>query len=367
MSFSHEYEKIKALDIEEMIGSAGPMRVHRALAQDRLAVDDFAALLSPAALPSLEQMARKAHDITRHHFGNTLQLFTPMYISNYCTNHCLYCGFNHKVEIARQQMSLAEVQREAEAIAETGLKHILVLTGDDPKRASVTYIAECCRILKDYFSSIAVEVFALTTEEYQTLIRSGVDGLTIYQETYNEELYSRIHPRGPKRVFGFRLEAPERGALAGMRSVGIGALLGLDQWQREFFITALHARWLEQRFPETDFSISLPRMRPHGGSYQPACTVSDRDMVQMITALRIFLPRCDITISTRESQDFRNNILKLGVTKISAGVTTAVGGHTSGEERVGQFEISDTRSVDEMTACLHQQGLQPVFKDWERC
>lgn len=366
MSFFHEYNEFKTIDVAEMISSTAKGRVHSALKQDALSIEDFAALLSPAAKSFLEHMARKAHDVKQRHFGNTIHLFTPMYLSNFCSNRCLYCGFNQDVGIPRHKMTLDEVEKEAREIAKTGLKHILILTGDAPKKASVDYIAQCCSILKNYFSSISIEVFAMTRQEYETLIHCGVDGLTIYQETYNEELYRTLHPGGPKSCYDFRLDAPERGALAGMRSINIGALLGLDLWQREIFFTALHVRWLERHFPETDFSISLPRMRPHVGRYQPACTVSDRDMVQMITALRIFLPRCGITISTRENPSFRDNILKLGITKISAGSTTAVGGHTATRETSSQFEISDTRSVDQMTAHLQHQDLQPVFKDWER-
>lgn len=365
MSFFYEYEKFKEIDILHLISSTPKRAVEKALEQDRLSIEDFATLLSPSALPYLEFMAQKSRDIKMRYFGNTINLFTPIYISNFCNNGCLYCGFNHGVDIARDKLSLDQIRQEAETISSTGLKHILVLTGDAPQIASVEYIAECCKILKDYFSSISIEVFALTEDEYRFLVESGVDGLTIYQETYNQELYKVLHPKGPKRSYRFRLDAPERGASAGMRNVNLGALLGLDLWQRDIFFTALHAKWLEEKYPETDFNISLPRMRPHSGTYQPACIVSDKDMVQMITALRIFLPRCGITISTRESESFRNNILTLGVTKVSAGSTTAVGGHTS-PERTGQFEISDTRSVAQMIDYLTQRQIQPVFKDWER-
>ena len=373
-------------DITEKIRSTSKRNVDRVLNQvesgmgqgeqgsgmcgHRLSIDAFAALLSSeASAPEpLERMAQVAHGITRHHFGNAIFLFTPMYISNYCNNGCVYCGFQHSTGISRHRMSLEEVRIEAEKIAESGIKHILILTGDAPQKASVSYIRDCCEVLRPFFSSISIEVFALTVDEYAMLVDAGVDGLTLFQETYNEALYRTLHPIGPKKDFRFRIEAPERGAMAGMRNVNIGALLGLDAWENEVFFTALHARWLEERFPEVDISISLPRMRPHAGSYQPACTVSDRDMVQIMTALRIFLPRCGITISTRENACFRNHILKLGVTKVSAGVTTAVGGHTATktDERTPQFEISDSRSVAEMTSYLKTHGLQPVFKDWER-
>lgn len=236
MSFFYEYEKYNAIDITGEIQSTEIGAVYRALDKNRLSIEDFAALISPAALPCLEDMALKARDIKQRHFGNTIHLFTPIYLSNYCTNQCLYCGFNRDVDVPRHKMTLDEVRIEAEAIAKTGLKHILVLTGDAPVKSSVEYIGQCCRILKAYFSAISIEVYALTQEEYEILIDAGVDGLTIYQETYNEPLYSKLHPSGPKRSYRFRLDAPERGARAGMRNINIGGLLGLDPWHREIFL-----------------------------------------------------------------------------------------------------------------------------------
>eukprot|EP00831_Metopus_contortus_P017264 TRINITY_DN17274_c0_g1_i1.p1 TRINITY_DN17274_c0_g1~~TRINITY_DN17274_c0_g1_i1.p1 ORF type:complete len:242 (-),score=48.40 TRINITY_DN17274_c0_g1_i1:851-1576(-) len=229
----------------------------------------------------------------------------------------------------------------------------------------VEYVENCCRILGKHFPSVSSEVCAWTEEEYARLVRAGVDGLTMFQETYDEELYAVLHPKGPKRDFRFRLDAPERGCRAGMRVVNIGALLGLGDWRRDALLTGLHAAYLMHKYPETDIAVSLPRMRPHVGEWQPASIVSDRDMVQFLLALRIFLPRLGITISTRESAQFRENILPLGVTKMSAGVSTAVGGHSHGTEDTAQFEISDARTVDEMCADLRSKGYQPVFKDWE--
>ncbi|MBF0452473.1 MAG: 2-iminoacetate synthase ThiH [Candidatus Magnetomorum sp.] len=366
MGFFDEYKKYKEINIKACIESINEDLVNRAIHKNRLFIDDFAALISIAALPYLEQMAQKAHDIKRHYFGNTIHLFTPMYLSNFCNNHCLYCGFKHDLQILRYQMSFDEVEKEAQEIAKTGLKHILILTGDAPSKASMAYLKSCCNILKRYFSSISIEIYALEANDYKSLIDSGVDGLTIYQETYNETVYKELHPKGPKSNYHFRLDAPQRGAIAGMRNVNIGALLGLDDWQVEIFFLALHAKWLEHQYPQTEISISLPRMRPYDGCYDIKNSVSDRDMLQMIVAIRIFLPRCGITISTRESESFRNNILKLGITKISAGSTTAVGGHTMGDNQNNQFEISDTRSVDEMVAYLEKVHIQPLFKDWER-
>ena len=216
-----------------------------------------------------------------------------------------------------------------------------------------------------YFPSVSIEIYAMETDEYAALVKSGVDGLTIYQETYDETLYATLHPRGPKKDFRYRLDAPERGCQAGMRVVNVGALLGLGDWRRDAFITGMHGAYLQDRYPNVDISVSLPRMRPHAGEFQPQSIVSDRDMVQTMLAMRIFLPRLGITVSTRESAEFRENILPLGVTKMSAGVSTAVGGHSQDGDKVGQFDISDERSVAEMCAALRERGYQPVFKDWE--
>jgi len=366
MSFFSVYEKYQDIDIEKSISSINQNSVFRSLHKNSLTIDDFAALISPAAIHCMEQIAQKAHDIKRRYFGNTIHLFTPMYLSNYCNNRCLYCGFNHDAKIERYQMSLDEIENEAKVIASTGLKHILILTGDAPKKASMSYLKSCCKVLKKYFSSISIEIYALDTKGYADLIQSGVDGLTIYQETYNTTLYDTLHPTGPKKNYQFRLNAPQCGAEAGMRNVTIGTLLGLDAWRKDIFFTALHASWLEKQYPETDISIALPRIQPYYGCYQPEYQVSDQDMVQMIIAIRVFLPRCGITISTRESESFRNNILKLGVTKMSAGSTTAVGGHSLSRAQHNQFEISDKRSVEQMATYLETHNIQPLYKDWER-
>jgi 2-iminoacetate synthase len=238
------------------------------------------------------------------------------------------------------------------------------LTGEAPHQAGVDYLEECVRILRPLFPSISIEVFPMETADYERLARAGVDGLTVFQETYDPDLYAELHPAGPKRDYAFRLDTPQRGAEAGMRVVNIGSLLGLTDWRREIYATGLHAAWLQKRYPAVDIAVSLPRMRPHAGAFQPACVVSDRELVQAMTALRIFLPRLSITISTREAPAFRDNILPLGVTRMSAGVSTAVGGHAK-PGQAGQFEISDPRSVAEIGNMLQSHGYQPVFKDWE--
>ncbi|MGE4421085.1 MAG: 2-iminoacetate synthase ThiH [Pseudodesulfovibrio sp.] len=342
--------------------------VRRAINRTTATVEDFMALMSPAASGLLEEMAGKASRLTVQHFGRTVSLFTPLYLANICTNHCVYCGFNCTNKIHRSMLSLEEVDAEGAVIAATGLKNLLILTGDAPAKTGVDYLEACTRVLNKHFPSVSIEVFALTEEEYARLVRAGVDGMTMFQETYDEKLYAVLHPKGPKRDYRFRLDAPERACKAGMRVVNIGALLGLGDWRRDALLTGLHAAYLMHKYPETDIAVSLPRMRPHVGDWEPATIVSDRDMVQFLMALRLFIPRVGITISTRENAEFRENILPLGVTRMSAGVSTAVGGHadeTSDEENTGQFDISDARSVDEVCAALRDKGYQPVFKDWE--
>lgn len=367
MSFYHEVKRFAPSSLDDALNTFTGEDVLRALAKPSLDEWDYLALLSPAAAPHLEQMAQAANRLTVQHFGRTIQLFTPLYLSNYCSNHCVYCGFCAKNDIPRSRLDMDGVRAEAEAIAATGLRHLLILTGEHPAKAGVDYLEECTRVLGEYFPSVSIEVFPMDEADYRRLVAAGVDGMTVFQETYREELYLRLHPAGPKHDYRYRLDAPERACRAGMRQVNVGALLGLDDWRRDSFFTGVHVGWLLRRYPDVEQAVSLPRMRPHEGEFQPACIVSDREMVQIMLALRIYQPRAGITISTREAPDFRENILPLGVTRMSAGVSTAVGGHSDAhrDETTGQFEISDPRSVDEMCAVLRAHGYQPVFKDWE--
>lgn len=362
--------------------------VARVLGRERLFPHDLLTLLSPAAAGQLEAMARRARALTVRHFGRTIQLFTPLYLSNHCTNQCRYCGFSARNHIPRRRLSDAEIVAEGRAIAATGLRHLLLLTGDARHVSGPDYIARAARLLAPLFPSLAVEIYALSDEEYALLADAGIDGMTMFQETYNESLYPELHPAGPKRDYRFRLDAPERAARAGMRSVGLGALLGLDDWRRDAFFTALHGEWLQRWHPSVDINFSVPRLRPHAGAFQTAHAVSDRDLVQVILAYRIFMPSAGITVSTRERADLRDNLIPLGVTRMSAGVSTAVGGHAtlagggpashkraagpeperetvSADVATPQFEISDPRGVDEMAAAITAHGYQPVYKDWE--
>ncbi|MDP3788801.1 MAG: 2-iminoacetate synthase ThiH [Candidatus Omnitrophota bacterium] len=330
-------------------------------------VMEFARLLSDEAESSLEEMAQRASELTLSNFGRTIQLYTPIYLSNHCDNSCLYCGFNVNNKMERKVLTPEELEKEARFISATGLKHILILTGESRSMSPVSYIRDCVRILRKYFSSISIEIYPLKEDEYSDLICEGVDGLTIYQETYDEDIYGVMHPSGPKSDYRFRLDAPERGAKSGMRSVNIGALLGLGGWRREALILGLHAKYLQDRFPDVEIGVSLPRIRPQVRDFKAGHEVSDKNLVQIILALRLFLPRLGITLSTREKPQLRENLIPLGVTRMSAGSTTRVGGHTirhADDDCAFQFEISDSRSVEEIKAMLDRNGYQAVFKDW---
>lgn len=349
----------------ELAANATEEQVLAALRKDSLQPADFMALLSPAAAPHLEDMAQRAHELTLRYFGRAVNLFTPLYISDVCTNQCRYCGFNANNTQPRRHLTLDEVEEEGRAIARMGLQHVLVLTGEAPKLSSPEYIAGAARRLKPMFASVGVEVYSLTEEQYRLLVDAGVDGMTMFQETYNPELYAWLHPAGPKKDYGFRLNAPERAARAGMRSLGVGALLGLDEFVQDAFCTGLHAWWLIRNYPGVDVGVSIPRICSHEGSFDIPHAVNDRQFVQYVTAVRCFLPRAGITCSSRESAFMRNHLVPLGVTRVSAGVSTAVGGHAGEADNSGQFDITDHRSVEQMTDALASIGYQAVIKDWE--
>ncbi|MCA1792877.1 MAG: 2-iminoacetate synthase ThiH [Desulfobacteraceae bacterium] len=295
-----------------------------------------------------------------------MSLYAPLYISDYCSNHCTYCGFNAVTDFPRTRLTMNEIDREARAIADTGIRHILVLTGEAPARTPLSYLEEACRVMTRYFSSIALEIFPMTQNEYQALNRAGADSLTVYQEVYDQTIYKNVHPKGPKSDYAFRLLTPERGAAAGFRAVNIGPLFGLGEPGAEAFMAGLHARYLEQAFPHVEISLSLPRMTRAGGAIAPKHLLSDKGFVQTMLAWRLFMPRLGITISTRESAAFRDRLIHLGATRYSAGSRTDVGGYTvHTTDTTVQFEVTDTRTVDEVADMIRNNGYQPVFKDWE--
>lgn len=365
MSFYYKYQQYKTFDFNKFFDSITDDYILRIISKDSISELDFLALLSDKADKYLEMMAVKARRLTIQHFGKVVFLFTPLYLANFCTNRCAYCSFNVANSITRKKLTREEVEKEAQVISATGLRHILILTGESRQESPVSYIKECAEILRKYFTSISIEIYPLEVNEYAELVEAGVDGFTMFQEVYDEDTYKLVHPGGPKRNYRNRLDAPERACRASIRSVGIGALLGLDDWRREAFFTGLHADYLQGKYSSTEISLSLPRIRPHVGHFQPKCEVSDRNLVQIMLASRLFMPRAGITISTRERPELRDNLIGLGVTRMSAGSSTEVGGYALKEKSEGQFDISDERGVEEIKNMIYSKGYQPVFKDWQ--
>ena len=335
------------------------------LQKEKISENDFLALLSDAALPHLERMAAKAHALTIQHFGRTIQLYSPLYLSNYCANECTYCGFSMRNRSRRTTLTLDEVDANARTLSATGIRHILLLTGEAPKRTPLDYLIDCVAIVKRYFSSIGIEIHPLETHDYLALKEAGVDSQTIYQETYDQAIYRQVHLKGPKTDYRYRLATPERGAMAGFRSVNIGALFGLAEPLKDAFMAGLHAKYLQDKFPSVDVSLSLPRINPAEGSLQSWHRLPDNRFVQSILAYRLFLPHAGITLSTRESANFRENLIPLGITRMSAGSITRPGGYDGQKGGTEQFGISDSRSVQQMDAVIRKKGYEPVYKDWE--
>ncbi|HEX2937752.1 MAG TPA: 2-iminoacetate synthase ThiH [Ruminiclostridium sp.] len=364
MDFYDYIEPYRSFDIGGFLSNVTDMDVRRIISKGDLTPLDFLSLLSPAASNHLEAMARRANSITVRQFGKVIFMFAPLYLANHCVNRCAYCGFNAGNKIKRAALTPNQVEKEAQSIAATGIRDILFLTGESREISPPEYMAECTAILKKYFTNVALEVYPLETDEYSMLNKAGVDSFTMFQECYNEERYSQVHLGGPKRNYRFRLDAPERACRAGFRNINLGALLGLYEYASEAFFTGLHVYYLQHKYDSCDFAVSLPRLCPHTGEFEPYSTITDRDIVQDILALRLFLPRAGITVSTREKPEFRDNLIGLGVTKMSAGSSTEVGGyanHTTSD----QFSISDTRSVDEVVNAIRKRGYLPVFKDWQ--
>ncbi len=365
MSFAELIDSYKSLDIEKYCSDIGVFDVDRIISKDVLSERDFLALLSDAADERLEALARRASVITRLNFGRAVILFTPIYISNYCDNICPYCSFAAQRNIIRSHLTSSQIEEEAGRISSTGIRHILVLTGESPHKVTIDYLEEALKLLRKYFSSIAIEVYPMSEVSYSRLIEAGADMLTLYQETYDRQRYAILHPTGPKSDYLFRLDAPERACKAGIRGVTVGALFGLYNWRSDAFFTALHAAYLQRRFPDVEISVSLPRLRPIAGDFSTSYNISDRQFVKTIIALRIFLPKAGITLSTREKPDFRTALLPLGVTRMSAGVSTSVGGHGTNPS-TAQFEIADGRDVPTIKSDLLAAGFQPVMHDWNR-
>ncbi|MGM8974932.1 2-iminoacetate synthase ThiH [Campylobacter jejuni] len=338
--------------------------VKNALNQTHLSIEHLKALLSSAAEDFIEELAFKSAKVKQKYFGNSISLFTPLYLSNYCNSKCVYCGFQKGNKIARAKLSEAEIHEEMQAIAKSGLEEILMLTGEGREFASVEYIANACKIAREYFKVVGVEIYPMNEDEYKILHEKGCDYVTVFQETYNPLKYSKIHLAGEKRIFPYRFNAQERALKAGMRGVAFAALLGIDDFRKDALATALHAHFLQQAYPHAEISISVPRLRPiiNNAKIHPK-DVSEKRLLQVLCAYRLFLPFASITISSRERIGFRDEVIKLGATKMSAGVSVGIGEHKGEKKGDEQFEISDDRSVDEILAMLKRSNLQAVMSD----
>ena len=339
--------------------------VKKALLKDNISPDDFKALLSPAALPLLEDIAQRAKLETRKHFGNSVYMFTPLYIANYCENYCIYCGFNCHNKIKRAILDADQIRAEMKTIAETGLQEVLILTGESRSKSDVKYIGEACKIASEYFKVVGLEVYPMNSDEYAYLHKCGADFVTVFQETYNSDKYETLHLAGHKRIFPYRFNAQERALMGGIRGVGFAALLGLDDFRKDAFATGYHAYLIQRKYPHAEIAFSCPRLRPiiNNDKINPK-DVHERQLLQIICAYRIFMPFASITISSRENANFRDNIIQIAATKTSAGVDVGIGAHSGEQKGDEQFEIDDARSVKEMYDMIKSKGMQPVMSDY---
>jgi 2-iminoacetate synthase len=365
MEFYKELRRYPWGEIEKQIERRTASDVERAINAQIMQLEDFLSLLSPAAEPFLEAMAQRAHRLTEQRFGRVISLFAPLYLSNVCNNCCVYCGFNVHNKVPRLTLTAEQAAAEAKHIHNMGFRHILLVSGDSPQIVSMDYLRTVLEELRSLFASISIEIFPLDTDTYRELISNGVDGLTVFQETYNEDRYKDFHPGGKKRDFSWRMGTPERGGEAGFRRIGLGALLGLCNWRTEGFFLGLHARYLLRMFWKSHIAISFPRLRPAAGAYEPPDPVSDLNFVQLLTALRLFLPDAGLVLSTREPSDFRDHLIPLGVTSMSAGSRTEPGGYTQGSEAEAQFEVADERPPHVVAEVIRSKGYDPVWKDWD--
>lgn len=364
MSFLDEFSKIDFDNVQNIIKDTTACDVESILNKGILKYNDFLKLLSPVAVNYLPQMAKKSIELTKQHFGNTMSLYVPLYLSNECLNGCSYCGFNKNADVVRNTLTLEEIEAEIKHLREMGFRNILLLTGEDYKKTSADYIADAIKIARKYFDYVSLEVFPASEEVYKKWVDAGVSGLTVYQETYHPETYDRVHLFGKKKDFVYRLSTPERALNSGMRKVGIGALLGLFNFYYEAAALAFHADYLHKKYWRAELTVSFPRIRNQGIDFVPENNVSDRDLLQLILALRLFMPWVGLVLSTRESASLRDKLMDVGITQMSAESKTTPGGYSSCGSGDEQFSVADTRTLDELTKVLGKKGFDPVFKDW---
>ncbi|MBX2906839.1 MAG: 2-iminoacetate synthase ThiH [Taibaiella sp.] len=338
--------------------------VERALGKTKRDLEDFKAMISPAAAPYLERMAQMSNRITQKRFGKTVQLYAPMYLSNECQNICTYCGFSLDNKLRRKTLTGIEMMQEVEFLKKEGFDHVLLVTGEANKTVGVDYLRNAVKLLRPHFANISIEVQPLEQDEYECLIDEGLYAVLVYQETYHKDNYKQYHPKGKKSNFDYRLATPDRLGNAGVHKIGLGVLIGLEDWRADNFFTALHVDYLERQYWQTKYSISFPRLRPAEGLIEPKVVISDKELVQLICAWRIYNEEIELSVSTRESALFRDNIIKLGATTISAGSRTNPGGYSVEPESLEQFEIDDSRTVAEVQEMIERTGYKPVWKDW---
>ncbi|TDO24459.1 2-iminoacetate synthase ThiH [Pedobacter duraquae] len=366
-NFAHIFDQYDWDQTKKSIYAKTSADVERALASDKRTLEDFKSLISPAASPYLEKMAQISQQLTRKRFGKVIQMYVPLYLSNECNNICTYCGFSYDNKVRRKTLSAIEIMQEVMVIKAMGFDHVLLVTGEDNQHVHVDYFKMVLELIRPYFSHISIEVQPLDTADYEQLKPYGLNTVLVYQETYHREDYKKHHPKGKKSNFGYRLDTPDRLGASEIHKMGLGVLIGLEDWRTDCFFTALHLDYLEKRYWQSRYSISFPRLRPFSGGMEPKVEMSDRELVQLICAYRLFNEEVELSISTRETPEFRNHIINLGITAMSAGSKTNPGGYAVAPESLEQFEISDERSAAEIAAMISAQGYEPIWKDWDNC
>ncbi|GEL09999.1 tyrosine lyase ThiH [Flavobacterium glycines] len=365
-TFKSVFEQYDWNTIQSKIYQTTSKEVEASLSKSKRNLDDFLVLISPAAQPYLEQMAQECHELTKKRFGKTIQMYAPMYLSNECQNICTYCGFSLDNKIKRKTLTAEEITLEVEALKTAGFDHVLLVTGEANYTVNIHYFLKAIEQIKNDFSIISVEVQPLSQEEYEQLHEAGVYSVLVYQETYHQEVYKQYHTKGKKSNFNFRLETPDRIGTAGIHKIGMGVLLGLEDWRTDSFFNALHLDYLQKTYWRTKYSVSFPRLRPAEGVIEPNFIMDDKDLTQLICAYRLWNEDIEISLSTRESEKFRNNIIPIGITSMSAGSKTNPGGYVVDPQSLEQFEISDERSAAEIAKLISSVGYEAVWKDWDR-